>query len=373
MGLHPLSTQTKAQITDLIIENRIALVPEARRGGGDRNSEILATINDPDVSLGDIKRIEDELGIERGSVNRQDRIDAIRERLSPEGGRPDIAEAPTPEAPPAPARGRARKQAAAPVANEELASGIRLLAQGTTREERQGTPPAATAGGPVKRFGGRVTGGPLGTIQPRTRGEADQELVLPNGGADQGLIHLDSEIGGLWTDLYGDDRPKNSLLNEITDIGHKLGRGQISLDQALDELKRLKQQEGGSSPIGNRIQSAIDAIDAPKVELNFPEGTPDVIKRYVNDVAAFSTARQPGRGGEPSLVDQLMETIRRIGAGEGDFRSADSDLAAPRTNIHESVDGGYQLQRLGARMSPGGPEYQEVRRWVRDSYIRAGR
>ena len=283
---------------------------------------------------------------------------------------------------------------AAPSAPEgtDLARGIQIQARGGFRESepppaRPGLPPEQKVlqGGPVRT--GREVTDSNGRIVPRDRPRADEPVYLPNNGNDQGMVHFDSELGKLWSDLYGDDREPNSFINEIAHIGEDVGTGKLPLAQAIERLKRLKGRATDQA-VADRIQSAIDRIDAPTVDLpDLPDTVPDAVRRALRQLADIPTARKKGRVGlhyrDKSVLEEKVDIVRRIdSSGRGPL-----DRELEGRDLHESADGAMEMWRIferlmtpqwvvGYRRDESGrsvpieepnPDWPEIQAWIRNA------
>src|SRR4029453_15397728 len=182
---------------------------------------------------------------------------------------------------------------------------------------------AETPSGPkVKRVWHGFESVPGPELAARTgRTNGDEELIAPNGGADQGFLHLDSEIGKLWIDLVSDNRESNSKVNEIARLGERLGVGDAEIDK--DILPRLKEMKADApdSAVAERIQETIDELTVPEVkDLDIPEGTPPVIREWLEQMAKVPTMRKIDsvrRGGDgESVLSKKLAMVRRAAAGE---------------------------------------------------------
>lgn len=205
-------------------------------------------------------------------------------------------------------------------------------------------------------------------IVPQERSKADEPIYLPNGGADQGRVHLDSDLGTLWADLYMEDREPNSFINEIAHIGEDVGTGKLPLATALTRLKTMKDRATDSA-VADRIQKAIDNMDAPPVTVpDLPDTVPEVVKKALRELAEIPTARRTGQVGmgqrKRSVFDEKLGIILRIDEGDEDRELAER-LA--NRDLHESVDGALTMWRLFEAMQTN----QEVRRWRMDAWRRA--
>jgi len=275
---------------------------------------------------------------------------------------------------PSPAKKAQRAAPAARLAEVqqgERASRLREIAQTQSTQLRQAT---GRPGPPVARAS-RVTDG-NGRIKPIQRANEDEPIHLPNGGADQGLVHLDSSLGELWSDLYTDQREPNSFINEIARLGEGVGKkreGQLDLESdVIPGLKKLKTRASDSA-VADRIQETIDALSAPPAKpLDLPEGVPGPVRRALEDLARIPTARKTGQIGANretvSVLDQMLDTVRKISRGEMDPREAERELT--KRHLHESGDGAVQMWEITNRLGPLGEsraDYAEVRAWIRRS------
>jgi hypothetical protein len=200
------------------------------------------------------------------------------------------------------------------------------------------------------------------------RENGDQTLKVPNGGADQGRIHLDSQIGGLWQDLAHDPRAQNSTLNKITDIGNDLGTGKIDVATARERLRAL---DPGNSALKDRVDQAIKAMEVPKMSLDLPSNTPtqvrDVLEK-LNGVPAYHV-KQDGK----TPIERLVDAVRTISKGDRNdpnYREAERTIEHAAGRVHESGDGVYQAQRDASELSAikQGPD---VRKWLRGGVTQA--
>lgn len=270
------------------------------------------------------------------------------------------------------------KSSSAPVpgSRPSAGEGAAVLARGGFREE------------PVKRAGRGITD-ENGRIRPRKRLLEDEPIYLPNAGNDQGRVHLDSSIGSLWTDLYADDRPANSLINEIAHIGEDVGTGKLDLSEALTRLKALADRAPNAA-VRQRILDVIENLDSPRVQLDIPESVPDVVKKYLRELERIPSIRKRNvRIGvsqrKDSVLDEVMDLIRKIDQGEVSPFQAESLLRQRR--VHESFDGGVKMWLLTERLftptlsrfdpkarggqgdyvSEPNPDWPAIFQWIRDS------
>jgi hypothetical protein len=204
----------------------------------------------------------------------------------------------------------------------------------------------------------------------RTHG--DQPLYLPNRGDDQGLVHLDSQLGELWTDLVSDKREPNSVVNEVAHIGERVGMGQVSLDEAARQLRDMATRATDQG-VARRMRAAADAITepGPPPVIDVPANTPAPVRAWLEHLAQIPTMRKadlPGNRRDQSILDEAIGLVREISAQTPDHRTmsgrdAESRLEVLTDTIHESIDGVYHARRL-TRRTFGDPT-PEMRAWFR--------
>jgi hypothetical protein len=250
---------------------------------------------------------------------------------------------------------------------------------------KKAAPTKKAVSGPPVRTLQQVTGA-NGRIAKIDRPRADEPIHLPNRGSDQGLVHLDSEVGSLWADLYADDREPNSFINEIARTGEDLGTGKIDLDEVLKRLRTLKEQASDKA-VADRIDRAIERIDAPPVKVPDLPGIPAPVKKFLEDLAKIPTARKTGRIGasnpRESVLDKKIQAIRDF--SEGKIRDRELERKLTERDLHESADGAFAMWRLGDRLmartfehyekdssgkiitvSEPNPDWPAVQQWLRD-------
>jgi hypothetical protein len=374
-----------------------------------------------DMTLGDLVDIESERGIRRTSVARGDRIKAIMDQQNEAQAAP-VKKAAKAAAPSVAAKVDVKREVAAKATAEpsvtkaqmtdlqamaelpynsvikpgkndaanrrldalikkglvtENSDGVKLTDKGRALANANAPAPAKkveaaakkaapkAAGPAVKDVGSSIA--PSGSIVKRDRPNADQPIHLPNGGSDQGNIHLDSELGKLWADLYADDREPNSFVNEIARMGDEMGNHRFELGEFVQRLKKMK-TEAVDSAIADRIQKALDAIDAPPVKLDLPPDIPATLRKAFEDLAAIPTARisvpakKKGeahaplarvvgnthfRSGEPSVIQKKQDILRQIAAGDPEFVRGSSAADALSTHdLHEGTDAATTMWRI---------------------------
>ena len=259
---------------------------------------------------------------------------------------PALASAPAKAAP-------VKKAAKAAAPNENLAKGIQLQAQGGFRDEA----PVKTSR-PIRDFG-------PGLDARLGRENGDEKLKLPNGGQDQGRIHMDSEIGQLWQDLASDPRTQNSTLNRINEIGDQLGGGQIDVPTARALIRGIKP---GSAGLRDRINKSVADLDVKPSKMDVPENTPKAVRDLldkINEIPAYHN-KAPGTQGAsgPTPFEKILGLVRDIGEGK-EGPGGDMKLLQAVQNPHESGDGVYQARRDGAKDLFPGNQSPEIRSWFR--------
>lgn len=215
-----------------------------------------------------------------------------------------------------------------------------------------------------------------GRLQLRDRPGNDEPIRLPNNGQDQGLVHLDSGMGQLWQDLYVDNREPNSFVNEIAGIGERVGTGEISLNQGLDMLRALKGRAGDKA-VEDRIQSTINDLDAPKAgKLDIPEGVPGLVRDALMKLADIPTARRTGRIGashtNESVLNKKLDVVRKINSGEIP-RMSEAERLLGQHDLHESADAAPEMWKIFDKIAylqrrlPNGdpnPDFIAIRDWI---------
>jgi hypothetical protein len=289
-----------------------------------------------EMNPGEVSDVEEALGIKRVTLNRQARADAILAKQQESG-------APTP----------AKKAASA-------------------------APPAPTAPEKYKPVTARNVPTPQGRITtPPNRETGDEPFKPPNGGSDQGLIHLDSDIGQLWQNLTMDDRVPNSFVNEIAALGDDMGRQKLTLQQVLDRLREM-QGEAPDKFIADRIRETVDNLTVPAAgKLDLPEGMPKTLRDALTKLSEIPTARIKATPkertrvgatviGEDSVLEKKMAAIRQLMAGEGS--TFEIVQALRKRDFHESVDAAPTMWSIMERALAD----KAVEKWIRET-LRAAR
>jgi hypothetical protein len=267
---------------------------------------------------------------------------------------------------------------AAPRPDQDLGRGVQLLARGTTREERAGTDlpsPSRTGTSPVggtksnapeipNRWGAMGTGGEV---------EFHPDGVVGNGIKDLGedrLIDVDGE-------------PLSAKLGRLVT---RMNHGEISMDQLIDELNRLAQRLPEGSKARRIVEQMGPTLDTPKVKLDIPEGTPEVLSKLARAMADNPLARgavdRPGfsRGAEGSELAKVMKMIEDFNAGRLAGVRFTQELQRIRSGVpHEANEGNAPIlralaeavQTVKAIMDDPETRHLLARRALRASFLRS--
>ena len=273
--------------------------------------------------------------------------------------------APTPPSTPLPSAPAKTVSPAIKATPAKKARSIPEAAKARSAEAAVVGPPVVNRHVPTPR--GRI-------VPPAHRASGDEPLHLPNAGSDQGLMHLDSELGGLWQALVMDDREPNSFVNEIGRMGDDVGREHIGLAQAIDRLKKMKVRATDKS-IADRIQETIDAVDAPPAgKWVMPDDTPPALKKAFDDLAAIPTARRTsGRIGasrlDGSVLDKKLKIMHDLLTRSDSERltTLDVEQGLAKRDLHESADGATAMWGIFERALAN----PEVRKWLRVKVVEA--
>lgn len=257
-----------------------------------------------------------------------------------------------------------REAKAAKKATPSTGEGAALLAKGGFNEpfiSAEVTPPrnadaalARERSAPVKRAHVNFNE----STSPATFNR-ESDLRAPNGSwsSDQGLIHMDSEIGQLWQDLAKDNRVPTTDLNKITVVGQELARGDISLNEANARLNTIRNglPEGA---VKNRFTSALSDLSGPKKpDVSVPDNTPQSVKDWLEKVADTPTFNKARPGHDKTPFEELQDLVKEVSEGKRPL-GAESKLGAIG-NMHESTDGYYALRRDAGKVF----STPEARKW----------
>jgi hypothetical protein len=202
-------------------------------------------------------------------------------------------------------------------------------------------------------------------LVPEYRANGSEKLNLPNGGADQGLIHMDSSIGELWQNLAGDGRVPNSTLNEVNKIGDDLGRGKIDVPTARALIRGIKTD---SPAVRDRINKAVAELEVKPSKVDVPDNVPAEVRSILNnlnEIPAYHNKSPNTRGTQgPTPFEEILKLVRDISNGD-EGPGGDMKLVHAMQNPHESGDGVYQARRDASKLFPGPGQSPAVRDWFR--------
>jgi hypothetical protein len=208
------------------------------------------------------------------------------------------------------------------------------------------------------------------TMPPRS----DQPIEPPNGGwgIDQGLMHFDSAHGRLWNDL-GDDQhltvDGRPLGNVVKDLGEGITLKKHSSQDALGELRRIRQQLPEGSRPARLLDTAIERLDAPARPMpDLPADTPPQLRTLVEELHSIPLVR---RGydygfptGEPFHEDEkVAEIARRWSAGELSGNGVGREIERLTSYRHEAMEGWTEIRGSIARAT------SDVRTWGRRKQV----
>lgn len=297
----------------------------------------------------ELRAIEDQLGLGRPSLARDDRAAAILAK----------------QAESAPVKKAAKK--AAPAGAPAV--------PGTPAAPAKAA--AKTSGPPVARRNIKYSQDRSKGLEPPVRSKADVPLKMPNGGSDQGNIHMDSDIGQLWQDLANDDREPNSFVNEIAHMGDEMGRHRMSLQQVLDRLRQMEGQASDSA-VAARIKQTVDHLSAPPAgKLDLPADMPEKLRAAFHQFADIPTARMTAskdahkRVGNETItpvspLDKKLAAIKQLLAGDGS--AFDIERALMNRDYHESADAATTMWSIMEKAVSD----KAVQAWIRNT-MRAAR
>jgi hypothetical protein len=193
----------------------------------------------------------------------------------------------------------------------------------------------------------------------------------PNGGwgIDQGLMHFDSALGKAWTGLSDDDKrltvDGRPLANVVKDLGEGITRRRHSSQQALDELRRIRNQLPDGSRPAAVIDQAITRLDAPvKPMPNLPADTPAPMRQLVQELNSIPLVRRGYDHGMPMgdefhEDDRVADIARRWSAGELSATGVGREIENLTRYRHESMEGWTEIREAVARAT------RDVRVWGR--------
>jgi hypothetical protein len=286
-----------------------------------------------EMTVPDIKGIEDERGIKFTSMARKDRIASIlaqQEQAGAPAPAKKAVKAATPPAPaPSPAKKvtkKAAKAAAQEAANEQTAAGIRKVAQGGFRndEVRAGV----YSDKPVLKNG---WGGAPGPVYFHASGNVGQ--ALSGMGKDRDL-----EVDG--------DR----LENVLGKIATRQVSGEITGDEFVDQVKKLAARMPAGSKARSELEDIVKKVDTPKVQIQ-TFGAPPFLEKLAREIESIPLARGPLSHGDPGEADMLETILRKLKNGDPEVASPlrlDAALTKLLNRRHESQEGKVELDRVVA-------------------------
>lgn len=182
---------------------------------------------------------------------------------------------------------------------------------------------------------------------------------LPNTYEDRTVspvfFHDDGPVGQAIVRMGADaklDVDGDSLENTVGKLATRSARGEISAQQAVDDLKRLRDRLP-AGPGKNALNGALEQIDAPtRGPLSLPAGTPAPIVELMEMFSGMPLARIQRRRGEPPLMDELQKIAQELANGER-LRGGPEDAIHQRlyNKFHESweAEGKFEIDRAVLR------------------------
>jgi hypothetical protein len=180
-----------------------------------------------------------------------------------------------------------------------------------------------------------------------------EEIRPPNGGhgIDQGLMHFDGALGKLWN-ARGDDQhlqvDGHALGNFVTDLGEGITLRRHDTNHALRELRRIRTQLPDASTAAQRVDTAINRLDAPdRPAPALPDNTPQQLKDLMADLNAIPLVRRgydEGSGEPFHETDQLAEVTTRWMNGEIGRSQLERELEGLLRRRHESSEGWTEIK-----------------------------
>jgi len=168
-------------------------------------------------------------------------------------------------------------------------------------------------------------------------------------------FHPDGVVGNGIKDM-GEDRlidvDGEPLSNKLGRLVTRMNHGEISMDQLIDELNRLAKRLPEGSKARRIVEQMGPTLDAPKVKLDIPEGTPEVLARLARALADNPLARgavdRPGfrRDAENSELAKVMKMIEDFNAGRLAGVRMNQELTRIRAGVpHEANEGNAPILR----------------------------
>lgn len=199
---------------------------------------------------------------------------------------------------------------------------------------------------------------------------SSEEIRPPNGGwgIDQGLMHFAGALGRLWNTL-GDDQhlqvDGHALGNIITDLGEGITRRRHDTTHALRELRRIRTQLPDTSTAAQRVDTAINRLDAPdRPAPALPDNAPQQLKDLMTELSAIPLVRRGYDQGGSELTpfhetDQLAEAAGRWLNGDITRGVLESEIRGLARRRHESSEGWIEIREAVGRA------LRDFRQWAK--------
>jgi len=270
---------------------------------------------------------------------------------------------------------------------------FKVLTQGTSFEERRGLSgnvedmtPAQLADMEsslgIKRAsldrGDRIAA--IKAAQAEKSAQASIPKSLPSSGKrwdwatikeDGGVMHGDSASMNLAQKLHKAGR--EDAAQYVADMRYHISNSHSEHDAAdvekmVSDLKKMRDAEQDTD-LKRAYDRALEDIDAPQSPApKIPASTPEPLKKMMSELNQIPVARRTGHFAgttkEVSAVDRLAQLIQKVEAGDaGSIGAVESEIDRILRSFHESVDGAYQMWRLGSLI-----DNIDIRKWIRSHY-----
>lgn len=291
-----------------------------------------ADLMDPEkTSPGDLKDLEDRLGVERTSLAREERVNAILEAKA--------------GAPPA------KKTAAQRLAAFKAADTAKSAAPSAPEAPKPPAAPVTPAKKAAKKTAAKAVQKAESSTGAIQAGKfSDKPIPKNQWGTGSGEIHyhpdgvIGREVGRLGEDrkLDVDGLPLETVLGHIaTDTVS----GKTNTNEMLAKLRALQ----GRLPEGSRAKSAVThmiaEIDEPKSSpIHVPAGTPGAMKDLTKALADIPLARKPKPDGTTELA-KLARIMDDFEQGKVGGLRLIREVESLHNGRHESVEGKLELDR----------------------------
>lgn len=194
---------------------------------------------------------------------------------------------------------------------------------------------------------------------PIEAGRFSEKPKLPNTYEDRTVspvfFHDDGPVGQAIKRMGADARldvDGDSLENTVGKLATRSARGEISAQQAVDDLKRIHARLP-AGPGKSAIKGALDQIDAPEQgPLPLPAGTPAPMAELMEMFSGMPLARASRRGDQLSLMAELQKIAQELANGER-LRGGPEEALRQRlwNTYHESyeAEGKFEIDRAVMR------------------------